>query len=77
MNQTQCPNCNSFNTASISLRHLLRVIGAAMFVLGVATLIFLIGIPFIPLGAIVFIASFFVGESGKMRCKNCQFIFQK
>ena len=73
--QIECPHCHSFKTTSVSKKYLFRTIGMTSILLGMGLLIFVIGIPFLIIGIPVFLISFFLKETGKMRCKECGNIF--
>lgn len=75
--QTQCPSCDSYKTVSASNKSILRTVGLVSIVMGMALTLFIIGVPILLIGIVAFFLSFFFKETGKMRCRNCQFIFHK
>ncbi|HVX90074.1 MAG TPA: hypothetical protein VHC20_00200 [Candidatus Paceibacterota bacterium] len=77
--QIQCPNCKGFNTTSISPRAVARMISVGLIILGSVFSVFiiglLIGIPMFLLGLVLLLVSFFLPENGRMRCRQCHFVF--
>lgn len=73
--QIECPHCQSFKTATVSPKKLARIIGLTSVVVGMATLIFVVGFVFLFIGIVALILSLFLPDNGKMRCRECGFIF--
>ena len=77
MKNIECPHCHTFNTSPASPKYTVRLLGLTSLLLGFALAIFLIGIPFIFLGLLMLIGSFFFPENGRMRCRSCKFVWTR
>ena len=79
--QVQCPQCKSFKTQSISVRSRVGLVGVIFIFAGLVWAITIVGlvftIPFLAIGVPILVVSFFIRETGEMKCKACEYRFNK